>query len=535
MRFHFLMVLLFCLGCATTKNKEVIEQDNEEASIDHNWKIQGQEDMIENILSADNLAIMEGLIFPKKKSGKLTSTIKRFSKKRSANSLELKQSSVWENWIETDELGTKNMTNAPIFLRKAPGDYWIFARNKKRRNKKGNKTKSFETKDTSLIGFDIPLKTTPIKNEFNAPGSFEKSLGGYNAWQSHDMVNWVYHGSISDRTSSYMTTAEQVGDETYLYYDFPNDQDPHLIIDTDLMDGRMGMKMGMAFEDPSDGSDCGVIRDLDGNFHMILENWSPINASKRSWDSPLASHAVSKDGISGFKLVAPAVDYRTSPTGEFGEYAHPHWHKQDPGNYLAKEMTEDILQHRIKKGQPMAFARYEIHEPEQDAYGDWASIAIGSQYYLFGDYDAAGSHGRKNMKIAWFTSSDINKPFTFCGSVGNGHPDPDIIFAEGQFYLISQTNDFVSPGPWVETVTARVGVDTNNNGEIDKWTTWETVKESYDYVLGFSKHVATTPAILDLSGLPKGYGFQIELKIDDSTDNNAKPMIESIELLLDTD
>ena len=106
-----------------------------------------------------------------------------------------------------------------------------------------------------------------------------------------------------------MTTAEQVGDKTYLYYDFPNDQDPHLIIDTDLTDGKMGKKMGIAFKDPSDGSDCAIIRDLEGNFHLILENWSPLNASKRSWDSPLASHAVSKDGISGFQLVAPAVDY----------------------------------------------------------------------------------------------------------------------------------------------------------------------------------------------------------------------------------
>lgn len=527
MRFYFLIALFFCVGCATTKNKEA---NKEEAAIDQNWKIQGQEDIVKNILTKDNLTVKDGLIFPKQNSGKMTSTIKRFSKKRSATFLELKQSTVWENWNETDELGTKNMTNAPIFLRKSPGDYWIFARNK--RNKKNKKAKKFKAEDTTLTGFNIPLKTTSIKNQFDAPGGLEKSLGGYHAWQSHDMVNWVHHGPVSDRTSSYMTTAEQVGDKTYLYYDFPNDQDPHLIIDTNLTDGKMGKKMGMAFDDPSDGSDCGVIRDLDGNFHMILENWSPLNASKRSWDSPLASHAVSKDGISDFKLVAPAVDYRTSPTGKFDEYAHPHWHKQDPENYPGKEMTEGVRQHRIKKGQTMAFARYEIHEPEQDAYGDWASIAVGGQYYLFGDYAAAGSHGRKNMKIAWFTSTDINKPFTFCGAVGKGHPDPDILFAEGQFYLISQTNDFVSPGPWVETVTARVGVDTNNNGKIDKWSTWQTVKESYDYVLGFSKHVSKIPARLDLSGLPEGYGFQIELKIDDSTDNDAKPMIESIELFL---
>jgi hypothetical protein len=31
--------------------------------------------------------------------------------------------------------------------------------------------------------------------------------------------------------------------------------------------------MGMAFNDPTDGSDCVVIRDLKGNFHLIAEDW----------------------------------------------------------------------------------------------------------------------------------------------------------------------------------------------------------------------------------------------------------------------
>lgn len=32
------------------------------------------------------------------------------------------------------------------------------------------------------------------------------------------------------------------------------------------------------------------------------------------------------------------------------------------------------------------------------------------------------------------------------------------------------STDYVSPGPWVETVEARVGVDTDNDEKIDKWT-----------------------------------------------------------------
>ena len=65
--------------------------------------------------------------------------------------------------------------------------------------------------------------------------------------------------------AKWTTTAEQVGGKTYIYYDFPNDQDPHLIIDEDLTDGKPGKNMGMALNDPSHGSDCAVIRDLEGN------------------------------------------------------------------------------------------------------------------------------------------------------------------------------------------------------------------------------------------------------------------------------
>lgn len=284
------------------------------------------------------------------------------------------------------------------------------------------------------------------------------------------------------------------------------DKDPHLIIDADLTDGMPGKDMGMAFDDPSHGSDCAIIRDLDGKFHLISEDWSPIDASKHAWDSPLASHAVSSDGLGNFKLLAPPVDQRTQPTGRMGTFKHPHWTKEDPKNF------------------PSNVAEYEIHEPAQNAYGDWAAIAIGGQYYLFGDFEPAGS---KAMSIARFTSADINKPFAFCGSFGSGHPDPDICFAEGRFYLINQTkNDYISPGPWVERVEARVGVDTDNDGKINEWTPWQEVREKYDYIPGFSKQVAKAPATLDLSKLPAGYGFQIELKTTDTTENDSKPILD---------
>ena len=88
----------------------------------------------------------------------------------------------------------------------------------------------------------------------------------------------------------------------------------------------------------------------------------------------------------------------------------------------------------------------------------------------------------------------------------------------------------MSPGPWVETVTVRVGLDTSNDGKIDLSTNWIEVKESYDYIKGFSKQIKRVSAALDLSKFPDGYAFQVELKIADSTDNKSKPIIESLEL-----
>ena len=133
------------------------------------------------------------------------------------------------------------------------------------------------------------------------------------------------------------------------------------------------------------------------------------------------------------------------------------------------------------------------------------------------------------MSAAWFTSDSLDQPFTLCGNIGHGHPDPDITFAEGQFYLITQFNeDFTSPGPWVDGVQGRAGVDTDNDGKIDQWTEWQSVKESYDHKPGYAKHVVKTPAVIDTKGLPKGYGFQFEIKIDAANGAVAKPLLDKV-------
>ncbi len=469
-----------------------------------NWVVDTEDEWKLATQHADGLTIKDGLAEPTDKAGAFTSKLHRFDKKRKAKSITIAQSPIWQNWQPIKNLGPVNMQDAPVFLSLGPDNYWAFGRY-------GNKGKNadFKPERATLDGFeDTPLLTTPWANQYNAPGGLQPGKGGYHAWQSKDMVNWVHHGPVTEGFSRWVTSAEHVDGKTYIFYDFPNDQDPHAYVDTDLFDGKPGKNLGMAFKDPSHGSDAGFIRDLEGNFHVIYEDWSPIKASTRSWDSPLAGHAVSKRPVGGYTILDPAIDNRTTPTGEIGTYKHPHWVKEDPDNYKTN------------------VAEYEIHTPEQEAYGDWAAIAIGGQYYLFGDYDPVGGH---QMAVGWFTTSDINKPFAWCDKIGQGHPDPDIGFAEGRFYLFTQqSTDYVSDGPWVETVEARVGVDTDNDGRADRWTDWQQVKETYDYIKGFSKQVAKTPAAIDTSKLPAGFGFQFELKLTDTTDNKSKPMIDRV-------
>ena len=136
------------------------------------------------------------------------------------------------------------------------------------------------------------------------------------------------------------------------------------------------------------------------------------------------------------------------------------------------------------------------------------------------------------MSVGWFTSSSLDEPFEWCGNIGKGHPDPDICFAEGKFYLATQqSTDYVSSGPWVNRVEARVGVDTSQDGKIDTWTKWQEVSESYDYVAGFSKQVQRIPAAIDLSELPAGFGICFEFRTEDVTENESQPILDRITII----
>ena len=476
------------------------------------WEIDSQEQWWANIEHHENLSVEEGMVSPTAPNAVFRTKLKTFSAPRSAASIVFEQSPVWQNWRPIDNIEPINLFDAPVFLSLGPDNYWIFGRYRTLLKGEERPLPPFTPQPATLEGFeDTKLQTTRFANQYDAPGGLKKRQNGFHAWQSKDMVNWVHHGPVTDRRAAWVTTAEYVDGKAYIYYDFPNDQDPHLYVDDNLFDGKLGTDMGLAFKDPSHGSDCAFIRSPDGKFHVIYEDWSPVHPNSHAFDSPLAGHAVSEDGKGDFKILAPAIDVRTTPTGKIGTFKHPHWTKEDPENF------------------PSNIGEYEIHKPDQEAFGDWAAIAIGGRYYLFGDYHKPPKG--TPMSVAWFTSDSLDQEFVFCDKIGQGHPDPDVCFAEGQFYLVTQQKtDYVSPGPWVESVEVRVGVDTDGDGQIDRWTDWQAVKETYDHIPGFAKQVAKAPAAIDLADLPEGTGFQFEVKLTDTTENKSKPILDRVRL-----
>ena len=432
------------------------------------WKVKTQKEWQTVNAKSSDLEIKEGLIYPKKDAAYFSTTLKVFDKKHKLESIVLQQAPQWDNWQAIPKTTPRMANDAPVFIPVSKGDYWFLARHS------------------------------------------EYSADGYHAWHSKDMKTWKHHGLVSSFINKWVTSAEYADGKFYIYYDKPNDEDPHLIIDKDLTDGKQGEDMGKVLNDPTHGSDMAIFRDDDGTFHLIYEDWSPLDPSVHSWDSPLAGHADSPDGINGFEPheYPPPIDERTTPTGIIKPYKpakNQLVHGPDPTPYT-----------------------YEVHEGPQDAFGDYTAIKVGGQYYIFCDYDPHDES--KSMRVGRWRSDDIAKQFVWDGEIGEGfHPDPTVGFAEGKFYLIVQRNDadFISDGPWVDGIEIRAGVDMDNDGSIDRWTAFTKVKEAYSQKPGFVRVVEALPATLDVSELAAGYAFKIELRFHNK--NNVFPVLDSFE------
>ncbi len=470
------------------------------------------------------------------------SRIQAFTTKQTFQQMVIHQTKEWpaDQWkgpsvvdpsiYDDNDIGPSNSStgdrDAPVFLSPQEGDYWVFDRSGDNR---------------------------------------------YHGFHSTDMINWVDKGRIGNDPEEngfrWVTTAEYHDGRIFIYTDRPNDHDPSVVtIDYVAGSGVVLDTSGNPTDSSSDiiaindfgvvlgkpevtidgttyslagGSDNTVFRDpADGQFHMIHEDWSHHNAQRYRWDSNIAGHAVSPDGINGFV---------------FGEAPRPIFL---PGNYITQEEATDTnsftqLNGNVETVELDGIEYFVGYHPERfhlfrltdqlHAWGDYSMIKVGETYYLFVDDDSPS----EGIGLGYWYGDSLNEEFTYGGRIVDGvHPDPGAGFAEGNFLMMIQGNDndeifgndLLSSGPWVEGIEAQAGVDVDGDGLIDEWTPWQPVSEEYSRIEGFTKAYGVEEAMLDMSSLPAGYGVSFRLRSEsgnvafDNIEISSVP--ELIEILL---
>ena len=75
--------------------------------------IDTQADWAKAIADSEGVVVENGAVSPKGKTGQLKPTLHRFDSKRSASSLTIRQSAVWQNWNPIENLGPATQKDAP--------------------------------------------------------------------------------------------------------------------------------------------------------------------------------------------------------------------------------------------------------------------------------------------------------------------------------------------------------------------------------------------------------------------------------------
>ena len=485
-----------------------------------NWIVDSEDEWavaIDNDNSAFRLA--DGFATSNINESVFQSRVQTFTQKQTFQNMVIRQNiqwtgNKWGNPSEVDpDLYSDNDVgpaitgegdrDAPVFLLIQDGDYWVFDR--------------------------------------QASGSV------YHAYHSTDMVTWQDKGIIGTGFN-WVTTAEYHNGQIFIYTDLPNDHDPTLLtfpyvagsgevfadngsqISGTVPSINNGSRIaatnhGVILDKPevtidgttfslAGGSDNCVFRDpSDGQFHIIHENWSRQNAEQFSFDSNIASHAISPDGITGF-----VFDEGVRPINVPGnliteaEATDDDSFTQRNGNVQTIEIDGDLFHVGNHPNRQHLFRLTD----QLQAWGDWTMIKVGEIYYLFADDDQEDGIG-----LGYWYGDSLEAEFTYGGRLRDGlHPDPGVGFGEGNFVMMLQStdgdnvfgNDLLSHGPWVQGIEAQAGVDVDGDGQIDEWTDWQGVSESYSQIPGYSKAFDVQEAMLDTSSLPSGYGFSFRLR-----------------------
>ncbi|MDG2180337.1 MAG: hypothetical protein P8L78_01485, partial [Mariniblastus sp.] len=77
------------------------------------WTIDSAADWKQNIQSAEGAVVADGSVSPKAKKALITTKIHTSDVKRSAKSLVVNQSAIWQNWNPIENLGPLNLADAP--------------------------------------------------------------------------------------------------------------------------------------------------------------------------------------------------------------------------------------------------------------------------------------------------------------------------------------------------------------------------------------------------------------------------------------
>ena len=124
------------------------------------WSIRTAADWVGSIQSSQGVTIVDGVASPTGESGTLRTKLKAYKQKRSAKSLTLGQSPLWQNWEPRPRIAPRNLRDAPVFLAKGPDDYWMFGRYGGFGNNRG---KPFEPEDAERFWKVEPPMSYPSK------------------------------------------------------------------------------------------------------------------------------------------------------------------------------------------------------------------------------------------------------------------------------------------------------------------------------------------------------------------------------------
>ena len=78
--------------------------------------IASEADWKKSIASSEGVVIKNGVAEPTGKTGTLRTRVQKFDQKRSASSLVIRQSAIWQNWNPIENLGPPNLRDAPVLL-----------------------------------------------------------------------------------------------------------------------------------------------------------------------------------------------------------------------------------------------------------------------------------------------------------------------------------------------------------------------------------------------------------------------------------